>query len=141
MNQPLAVPAITMDTALSRLAHPTKVHGRDGPGHDHTSACPGESLPPDLIRGWAPVRRKGHAPTNESGACPDSAGTGHALEAPIDNENQLLPLPVSTARISWSGPKSSALSIDINSARRVRARLTRLLIVPTAQPQMPAASS
>src|SRR5712691_8519548 len=28
---------------------------------------------------WTPVRREGHAPMNESRACPDSAGTGHAL--------------------------------------------------------------
>src|SRR5690349_5710229 len=34
---------------------------------------------PDLIRGWTPVRRQGHAPTRESGAHPDSAGTGRAL--------------------------------------------------------------
>ena len=46
-----------------------------------------------------------------------------------------------TARVVSSGPKSSALLTCSNSASRVRARLTRDLIVPTAQPQMPAASS
>src|SRR5229473_4985350 len=56
------------------------IPGTFSPGALGASACPGESLPPDLIRGWAPVRRQGHAPTNESRACPDSAGTGHALE-------------------------------------------------------------
>src|SRR5438552_9489033 len=30
-------------------------------------------------RSGTPVRRQGHAPMNESRACPDSAGTGHAL--------------------------------------------------------------
>ncbi len=47
----------------------------------------------------------------------------------------------STARTVSSGPKSSALLTCISSARRVRARLTRDLIVPTAQPQIFAASS
>lgn len=51
------------------------------------------------------------------------------------------PPPAITARICSSGPKSSAASIDINSASRVRARLTRDLMVPTAHPQMWAASS
>src|SRR5690348_2582695 len=37
------------------------------------------SMPSDLIRGWIPVRRQEHAPTRESGAHPDSAGTGCAL--------------------------------------------------------------
>jgi hypothetical protein len=46
-----------------------------------------------------------------------------------------------TARVVSSGPKSSALLTCSNSASLVRARLTRDLIVPTAQPQMPAASS
>jgi hypothetical protein len=50
-------------------------------------------------------------------------------------------LPPSTARVARSGPKSSALSIDINSAKRVRARLTRLLMVPIAHSQIAAASS
>src|ERR1700685_3575805 len=54
---------------------------------------------------------------------------------------QLLPVPVRTAREARSGPKSSMLSMDRRSARRVRARLTRLLMVPTAQPQIAAASS
>ncbi len=52
------------------------IPGTFSPGALGASACPGESLPPDLIRGWTPVRRQGHAPTNESRACPDSAGTG-----------------------------------------------------------------
>jgi hypothetical protein len=51
------------------------------------------------------------------------------------------PPPAITARVCSSGPNSSALSIDISSASRVRARLTRDLMVPTAQPQMWAASS
>jgi len=29
---------------------------------------------------WTPVRRKEHAPLNDSRVCPDSEGTGHALE-------------------------------------------------------------
>src|SRR6266849_2375503 len=63
-----------MNSARSAKKKGSNINGTAGP-----SACPGESLPPDLIRGWTPVRRKGHAPTNESRACPDSAGTGHAL--------------------------------------------------------------
>ena len=51
------------------------------------------------------------------------------------------PPPAITARVCWSGPKSSAPSIAISSASRVRARLTRDLMVPTAQPQILAASS
>src|SRR4029453_9486086 len=47
----------------------------------------------------------------------------------------------STARVVSSGPKSSALLTCSNSASRVRARLTRDLMVPTAHPQIPAASS
>jgi hypothetical protein len=39
-----------------------------------------------------------------------------------------------------SGPISGAPSIASSSARRVRARLTRLLMVPTALPQICAAS-
>ena len=50
-------------------------------------------------------------------------------------------VPVSTARVARSGPKSSTLSIAKRSASLVRARFTRLLIVPTAQPQIAAASS
>src|ERR1700733_4983402 len=34
---------------------------------------------PRLDRGWTPVRRQGHAPSKESRAQPDSAGTGWAL--------------------------------------------------------------
>ncbi len=49
--------------------------------------------------------------------------------------------PASTARVVWSGPRSSTLSIDSSSANRPRARLTRLLIVPIGQRQMAAASS
>jgi len=49
--------------------------------------------------------------------------------------------PASTARTCSSGPKSSALLTCMSSASRVRARLTRDLMVPTAQPQMFAASS
>src|SRR5262249_10332576 len=45
------------------------------------------------------------------------------------------------ARVAWSGPKSSVPSIERRSDSRVRARLTRLLMVPTAQSQMAAASS
>ena len=41
-----------------------------------------------------------------------------------------------TARVSRSGPKSLALSIDRISASLLLARLTRLLMVPTAQPQI-----
>src|SRR5205085_11655425 len=31
-------------------------------GSGGARAYPGESLPPDLIRGWPPVRRQGYAP-------------------------------------------------------------------------------
>src|SRR6266850_2968219 len=41
--------------------------------HVSAKACPG------LDPGWKPVRRQEHAPTHDSGACPDSEGTGHAL--------------------------------------------------------------
>src|SRR5262245_7381005 len=41
-----------------------------------------------------------------------------------------------TARVSRSGPKSLALSIDRISASLLLARLTRLLMVPTAHPQI-----
>ncbi len=44
--------------------------------------------------------------------------------------------PASTARVCSSGPNSSAPWIDSSSASRVRARLTRDLMVPTAQPQI-----
>src|SRR5229473_5974230 len=67
-----------MNSARSAKKKGSNINGTAGP-----SACPGESPPPDLIRGWTPVRRKGHAPTNESRACPDSAGTGHALAAAL----------------------------------------------------------
>ena len=32
---------------------------------------------------WAPVRRQGHAPIDQSRACPDSAGMGHAPARPM----------------------------------------------------------
>src|SRR5262249_33903370 len=51
-----------------------------------------------------------------------------------------LPL-VKAAWMARSGPRSCGLSIDINSTRRVRARKTLLLIVPTAQWHVFAASS
>src|SRR5205807_5653496 len=51
------------------------------PEHSRKSAYSGESLPPDLIRGWTPVRRQEYAPTNESRAHSDSAGTECALAA------------------------------------------------------------
>lgn len=46
-----------------------------------------------------------------------------------------------TARVSRSGPKSLALSMERISASLVLARFTRLLMVPTAHPQICAASS
>lgn len=45
------------------------------------------------------------------------------------------------ARVEASGPKSSGLFTSISSARRARPRLIRLLMVPTAQPHISAASS
>src|SRR6266545_5694120 len=47
--------------------------------HIPAKACPG------LDPGWAPVRRQGHAPMNNSRARPDSVGTGRALvsRAPV----------------------------------------------------------
>src|ERR1700730_11109923 len=45
------------------------------------------------------------------------------------------------ARVVWSGPNLSALSMASSSESRVRARWTRLLIVPTAVSQIAAASS
>ncbi len=48
---------------------------------------------------------------------------------------------LATARLFTSGPKSLASSMARISASRLRARLTRLLMVPTAQPQICAASS
>jgi hypothetical protein len=51
------------------------------------------------------------------------------------------PSPVRTARVVWSGPRSSTLSIASSSASRPRARLTRLLMVPIGHPQMTEASS
>ncbi|MGZ2425601.1 hypothetical protein ACVIRM_004563 [Rhizobium laguerreae] len=47
---------------------------------------------------------------------------------------------VSGAEVA-SGPKSASPEICSNSCSRWRARLTRLLMVPTAQPQISAASS
>jgi hypothetical protein len=46
-----------------------------------------------------------------------------------------------TARVAWSGPKSPALSMARRSNNRARARCTRLLRVPAAQPHRAAASS
>src|SRR5262245_27480905 len=43
---------------------------------------------------------------------------------------------LTTARVSRSGPKSLVSSMDRISASRPLARLTRLLIVPTAHPQI-----
>ena len=45
------------------------------------------------------------------------------------------------ARVVWSGPNLSALSMASSSESRLRARWTRLLIVPTAVSQIAAASS
>src|SRR5713226_1292081 len=45
--------------------------------HVPAKACPG------LDPGWIPVRRQEHAPLDNSRACPDSEGTGHALETLI----------------------------------------------------------
>jgi hypothetical protein len=55
-------------------------------------------------------------------------------------KNQWWWLALSTACAGWSGPKSPSSS-DRRSVRRVRARLTRLLMVPTAHSQIAAASS
>jgi len=49
--------------------------------------------------------------------------------------------PLNTARVARSGPKSLTLSMCSKFASRVRARLTRLLMVPTAHPHISAASS
>ena len=49
--------------------------------------------------------------------------------------------PRSTAWVVRSGAKSSTLSMARICAKRVRARCTRLLIVPTRHPQISAASS
>jgi len=46
---------------------------------------------------------------------------------------------VSGAEVA-SGPKSASPEISSSSCSRWRARLTRLLMVPTAQPQISAAS-
>src|ERR1043166_1592588 len=51
--------------ALRARAHGAARHGDDGLAH--------------VPAKWPPVRRRGHAPTRESGAHPDSAGTGCAL--------------------------------------------------------------
>src|ERR1700730_17520548 len=48
---------------------------------------------------------------------------------------------VKMARVVWSGPNLSALSMASSSESRLRARWTRLLIVPTAVSQIAAASS
>jgi hypothetical protein len=64
-----------------------------------------------------------------------------ALETVHYDRRQLAVAEPTAARVSWSGPKSSALSIERIVASRLRARLTRLLMVPTAQPQICAASS
>jgi hypothetical protein len=48
---------------------------------------------------------------------------------------------LAAACISGSGLKACAPSMPRSSANLMRARLTRLLIVPTAQPQILAASS
>jgi protein ImuA len=50
---------------------------RFAPAHVPAKACPG------LDPGWAPVRRQGHAPIDQSRACPDSAGMGHAPARPM----------------------------------------------------------
>jgi hypothetical protein len=69
-----------------------------------------------------------------------AAEIGGAACVRCNGGNRYSPL-ASTARVCWSGPNSSALSMPINSASRVRARLTRDLMVPTAQSQICAASS
>jgi hypothetical protein len=50
------------------------------------------------------------------------------------------PLPLKTARLVLSWPNMSALSMESSFESRVRARWTRLLIVPTGVAQMAAAS-
>jgi len=52
-----------------------------------------------------------------------------------------LPLPPITARTVLAGPKSSVPSTYSMALSFERARLTRLLMVPTAHPQIAAASS
>jgi len=49
--------------------------------------------------------------------------------------------PRSERRVVWSWPNLSALSMESSFESRVRARLTRLLIVPTELSQIAAASS
>src|SRR5262249_27310808 len=66
----------------------------------------------------------------------DSAGTRWACQDRRVNRSEL-----TTARVSRSGPKSLASSMERISASRPLARFTRLLMVPTAHPQIRAASS
>jgi DNA-directed RNA polymerase specialized sigma24 family protein len=49
--------------------------------------------------------------------------------------------PEQTGRVEFEEFRAALAKLHPTSARRVRARFTRLLIVPTAQPQIPAASS
>jgi hypothetical protein len=84
---------------------------------------------------WQVVIRNGYADGRAERACPGFPAPRHhdRLGRTISE--------FATARVSRSGPKSLALSIERISASRLLARLTRLLIVPTAHPQIWAASS
>ena len=81
---------------------------------------------------------------HERGVCTANPSAPVGLVAAHGDEklgDQPRPPAERIARVAWSGPKSSVPSIDRRSDKRVRARLTRLLIVPTAQSQMAAVSS
>jgi hypothetical protein len=63
------------------------------------------------------------------------------LDLSLRRPGQPRPPALRMARVDWSGPKSSALSMERRSASLVRALLTLLLMVPTAHSQIAAASS
>ena len=62
--------------------------------------------------------------------------------ARLQRDAWLLPTVRATiASVEGSGPNSRAVDTPSSSASLARARLTRLLMVPTAQPEIAAASS
>src|SRR6267154_1608068 len=81
------------------------------------------------------VRGLSSKPSDPSTRAPESWAV---VVAAVAQPTSLL---VRTAWVVLSGPRSGPPSIARSSASRVRARLTRLLIVPTALPQICAASS
>jgi hypothetical protein len=70
-----------------------------------------------------------------------NAAVRNAIEQSSQDRSSWTISEFATARVSRSGPKSLALSIDRIPASLLLARLTRLLMVPTAHPQICAASS